>query len=63
MGFISYKSKSNPFRLLSMSGSPALLIKRLVALLMFGSYDSVGLLIKLGGARSRDIMFPISACR
>lgn len=42
---------------------PALLMKRILPLLMLGSYNSVGLLIKWGGARSRDIMFPISACK
>lgn len=42
---------------------PALLMKRILPLLMLGSYNSVGLLIKWGSARSRDIMFPISACK
>jgi len=42
---------------------PALLIKRLLAQPMFGSYSTAWLLIKLGVARGRDVKGLISACR
>lgn len=38
-------------------------MKRLLAPLGFGSYNTAGLLIKWGDARGGDVTFPIPACK
>lgn len=43
--------------------APAPLMKRLLAPLGFGSYNTAGLLIKQGDARGGDVTFLISACK